>query len=74
MSTLKSFKDRNVEAVYKAVRHATTSTKDCGISAPNIQKKTGLCIRTVQTHLRSLRDDGRAFNHRGLWSTVDLSS
>lgn len=57
----------NHKLVLKRVAAATD-----GISTKQIVKKTGLCLRTVQTHLRALRSEGRIFNQSGLWKTPNF--
>lgn len=64
-----TFEERNRETVFRAVSQATAKRKAKGISAVDVAQKTGLCLRTVQTHLRHLRLNYRVSNYRGIWST-----
>jgi predicted ArsR family transcriptional regulator len=38
-----------------------------GVKARKVAAKTGLCLRTVQSHLRDLREEGLAHNCIGHW-------
>lgn len=60
----------NRKKVLGAVKRATGTAKG-GIRATDLPKKTGLCLRTCQTHLRALRDEAKVINHRGLWLIVE---
>ena len=60
------------EANRKRVLACVTKAGDDGISAAAIVKRTRLCLRTVQTHLRALRTEGLVINHDGIWAAVNF--
>lgn len=51
----------NRNLILKALRSRT------GVQASKIVKSTGLCLRTVQSHLRALRAENLAHNTGGQW-------
>lgn len=64
-----TLKEENRKKVLKAIQKARI-TPSGGLKATVVSKRTGLCLRTVQTHLRALRAEGHVINHDGTWAAV----
>lgn len=56
----------NRKKVLKALQKARV-TPSGGLKASEVAKRTKLCLRTVQTHLRALRSESQIYNAGGLW-------
>lgn len=63
VSQLKAENRKSVLACLTRAR----STPFGGLRATEVAKRTRLCLRTVQTHLRALRDEGTIHNSGGQW-------
>lgn len=68
---MRQLKLENKTRVLEAIKTAA-ATPFGGMKTQAITQSTKLCLRTVQTHLRALRDEGHVANRRGFWVALGL--
>lgn len=66
---MKTVQAANRKKVLQALQKARANPLG-GLKATSLHRRTGLCLRTVQTHLRALRAEGIVRNHDGVWAVI----